>query len=55
VRDLFIVMLVQGHDASFLEQHAGNHDLIANHKLPVKERVQSFPGQFIPANVFDPA
>ena len=51
VRQLLVVMRVLRDDTSFLEQHACQHDFLADHKLALQQRVQVFQRNRVPWNV----
>src|SRR5260370_13109199 len=42
VSQLLVVMAVLRDNASFLQQHARQHDFLANHKLTLQERLEIF-------------
>src|SRR5450631_3470531 len=46
VGDLLVVVAVFGHDASFLEQDAGEHDVLPDNEVAAKQGVQDFDFDF---------
>ena len=51
VGELLVVMAVHRDDAAFLQQHPRHHDLLADHKLALQQRVQFFERDRMPRNV----
>ena len=51
VRDLLIEMAMHGHYASLLQKNARDHNLVADEKLPIKERIDGFYGDLVPTRV----
>src|SRR5882762_2926047 len=51
VGQLLVVVAVLGHDAALLQQYPRNHDFLADHKLPLEQRVQVFQLDGTPGNM----
>ena len=51
VGELLVVMVMLGNDAPLLEEHPRQHDFLANHELPLKQRIQILQRDGVPWNV----
>jgi hypothetical protein len=51
VRDLLVVVTVQGNDAALFHEHAGDHDVSTHHKVPLQKWIQVFNRNCVPRNV----
>src|SRR5580765_3115637 len=51
VGQLLVVMAVKRDNTSLLEQHAGQHDLLSNHKLALQERIEILQRNHVPGDV----
>jgi len=51
VGELLVVVAVLGDDASFFEQHARQHNVLAYHELALQQRVEVFERNGVPRNV----
>ncbi len=51
VRELLVVVAVLGDNASLLQQHAGRHDFLPDHELPLQQRVEVFERDSVPGDV----
>jgi hypothetical protein len=48
---LLVVMVMQGDVRAFLQQHAGQHDFVADHHLAVDERIQLLALDVFPSDM----
>ena len=51
VGDLFVVVAVFGHNTSFLEEDAGEHDVLPDHEVAAKQGIQRFDFDGTPRDV----
>ncbi len=51
VGNLLVVMVVQRDVRAFLQQHARQHDFVADHHLAVDERIQLLAFDIFPCNM----
>ena len=51
VGELLVVVAVLGDDAAFLQQHASQHDFLADDELALQERVKVFERDGAPGDV----
>ena len=51
VSELLVVVAVLGNDAAFFEQHARQHNFLANDELPMQERFQFFERDSVPRDI----